>query len=360
MPNWNALAVSPHGAVLSLDYVGGPHSWLPNGKVQSWMENLVTLVGPDHPLFDALLGAEYFTGMAFGADGSLAITTEGEYNQLLILSSDRQLVHHLQAPNLDHRNPPPSDLTEAHEPSLQHPPGILAAGPDQSWYYTVFRPPRRLGEHAFAFDYWPSVWRLVPGAPAVQVGGMPEAPLQIGMAWQDAGLGLVRAICPQADGGLILHVERPVDAGSPKESVAFGATGKSGSRLGDLPSSEHVVWVDPAGMITAIWGTGDHGRPVPGHPAQSSDLEGLRAIALAPDGRTLYLMMNKPDVASLLRVGLDGIVQAVEPFDFPHSVAPVMTNDAMGAVYWLETPILMRWADGRSKAFRPLESYWPT
>jgi hypothetical protein len=359
MPNWTALAVSPQGVVLSLDYVGGPHSWLPSGKVQSWMENLVTLVGPDHPLFDALLGGECFNGMAFGPDGSLAITAEGESNHLMILTADRALVHHYHAPNLDHRNPPTVPLGDEHEASLSHPPGIVAASPDGAYFYTVFRSPRRLGPHAFAFDYWPAVWRVKPGEPATWVGGSPEAPLQVGMAWHTCGLGLIRSICPKTDGGLILHVERPLDSGSPRQAIASGATGRSAQRLGDLPSCEHIVKITPDGTIDAIWGSGDKGRPVPGHAASESNLEGLRAVTLAPDGHTLYLMLNTPDVAGLLQVGEDGLVQSVEPFDFPHSVAGVMSGDAAGAIYWLETPILMRWSAGRSKAFRPDDAYWP-
>jgi hypothetical protein len=200
----------------------------------------------------------------------------------------------------------------------------------------------------------------VPGESPRKVGGEAEAPLQVGMNWQSAGLGLVRSICPRRDGGLVLHVERPTNAGSPREATQQGATGLSDSRLGDLPSSEHVVWVSPEGRITAVWGAGDASQPIPGHPAGESNLEGLRAIALTPDEQTLYLMMNSRAFAGLLRVGADGIVATVEPFDFPHSVAHVMATDAAGALYWLETPILMRWQDGRSRAWRPLEDYWPS
>jgi hypothetical protein len=360
VPNWNALTVAPNGAVLSLDYVGGPYSWQPNGKILSWMENLVTLVGPDHPFFDALLAGECFNGMAFGPDGSLAITTEGEVNQLLLLDADRQLIHQLQAPNRDHRNRPTQPLTDQDEPCLEHPPGIIAAAPDGSFYFTIFRSPRRLGEHAFAFDYWPSVWRWRPGDSPRKVGGEAESPLRLSMDWQAAGLGLVRTIIPKADGGLILHVERPTSLSSPKESIDHGAKGLSEHRLGDLPSSEHVVWVSPTGRITAIWGAGDHASPVPGHHAAETNLEGLRAICLAPDGQTLHLMMNSRAFAGLLQVGADGIVQLEAPFDFPHSVAHVMASDAMGALYWLETPILMRYHEGRGRSWRPLEDYWPS
>jgi hypothetical protein len=359
VPNWNALTVAPNGTVLSLDYVAGPYSWQPNGKLLSWLENLVTLVGPDHPLFDALLAGECFNGMCFGPDGSLAITTEGEVNQVLLLDPEHRLVQHLQAPNRDHRNRPTQPLTDQDEPCLEHPPGIIAAAPDGSFYVTIFRSPRRLGEHAFAFDYWPSVWHWQPGSAPRKVGGEAEAPLQVGMNWQTAGLGLVRSICPKRDGGLVLHVERPTNAGSPRESINQSATGKSGERLGDLPSSEHIVWVSLEGRITAIWGAGDSARPVPGHPASESNLEGLRAIALSPDEQSIWLMMNSRAFAGLLKVGPDGVVTLVEPFDFPHSVAHVMATDAMGALYWMETPILMRWQDGRSKAWHPLEDYWP-
>lgn len=358
MPNWNALSVSPAGVVLSLDYASGPYSWQPNGKVLSWLENLVTLVGPDHPLFDALLAGECFNGLCFGADGSLAITTEGEVNQVLVLDAERRLVHQLQAPNRDHRNRPDRPLTPDDEPCLEHPPGIIAAGADGRFVFTVFRSPRRLAEHAYAFDYWPSVWRWHPGTAPQKVGGDAEAPLHVGMDWQTAGLGLVRTICPRTDGGYVLHVERPLDAGSPPGAIEAGSTGKAESRLGDLPSHEHVVWVAADGRITAIWGAGDGGRRGAGQPAADANLEGLRAIRLMPDGQSLYLMMNSRDFAGLLRVGADGLVESVAPFDFPHSVAPVMTSDAEGALYWLETPILMRWQDGRGRAWRPLDEYW--